>query len=458
MEKLTLSEIALDCGAKAPEGAGDITVSGISTDSRAIVPGGLFVALTGEKYDGHDYIGAAEAAGAAAALCQKEVGQTGIPVILVKDTRRALMELARAYRGRFSPKTVGVTGSVGKTTTKEIIASVLSQRFDTLKNEGNLNNDIGVPLSLMRLEKRHEAAVFEMGMNHFGELSALTSLVRPDIAIITNIGITHIEYLGSREGILRAKLEILEGLRPGGVAIFNGDEPLLWALKGKLGCDILYYGVENSRCDIRAAGIKAELGGMTFSLSAPSCRFDAHIPMAGRHNVYNSLAAAAVALRCGLTPEQIITGLAGAKSAGMRQHIFEAGGITIVEDCYNASPDSMAASLGVLSELPAGGRKYAVLGGMLELGSETERAHVRVGRLAASCADVLLVYGKGAEGYMEGARMAGMRAENIRAFDSHQAIAVALRMDAAPGDAILFKGSRGMRMEEALGLFLEAGK
>ncbi len=458
MEKLTLAEIALDCGAKAPEGAENIAVSGIFTDSRAIAPGGLFVALTGEKYDGHDYIGAAAAAGATAALCQKEISHAGLPVVMVDDTRRALRELSRAYRRRFTALTVGVTGSVGKTTTKEIIYCVLSEGFKTLKNDGNLNNDIGVPMSLMRFEKQHEAAVFEMGMNHFGELSVLTRLVQPDIAVITNIGITHIEYLGSREGILRAKLEILEGLRPGGIAIFNGDEPLLWNLKGKLGCDILYYGIENSRCDIRAAGLKSELGGMSFSLSAPSCRFDAHIPMAGRHNVYNSLAAAAVALRCGLKPEQIITGLARAQGAGMRQHIFDCAGITIVEDCYNAGPDSMAAALGVLSELPVSGRKYAVLGGMLELGSESESAHVRVGRLAASCADVLLVYGKGAGGYMEGARMAGMPAENIRTFDTHQALAAALKLDTVPGDAVLFKGSRGMRMEEALKLFLEAAK
>lgn len=464
MERFELGEAARWArGTLHGEHAAQAIIESVSTDSRQIGQNCLFIPLAGDRFDGHDFIGQAIANGAAAVLSHREEEHYAVPHIQVPDTRTALLHLAGGYRAALPARVVGVTGSVGKTTTKEMIASVLAQHCETLKTEGNLNNEIGLPLNLLRIEKAVKAAVLEMGMNHFGELSRMTAAAQPDIAVITNIGTSHIEFLGSREGICRAKLEILEGLRPGGVAILCGDEPLLWEKRGQLPCETIYYGIDNPECDIIADDIVNEGAVVRFEIRNHKlwdCRqipvgesVRAHLCVAGRHNVCNALAAAAVALCFGEEPCDIVAGLGAYRPEGLRQNTYEKNGFTIFADCYNASPDAVEAALQALSEIRVKGRRIAVLGGMLELGSYQEEGHRRAGRAAAKYADGLYLYGAGSDFTRTGALEAGMKNENIHSFETHEALAEALRADAQPGDALLFKGSRGMRMERALELF-----
>lgn len=438
------------------------SIDSVSTDSRHIGQNCLFIPLVGERFDGHDFIAQAIENGAAAILTHRDDAYT-VPAIRVRDTGQALLDLAGGYRTEMPARVVGVTGSVGKTTTKEMIASVLSQHCQTLKTEGNLNNEIGLPLTVLRLEKQHAAAVLEMGMNHFGELSRQTAAARPNLAVITNIGTSHIEFLGSREGILQAKLEILEGLKPDGAAILCGDEPLLWEKRGKLPCRTIYYGTENPECDLTAESIVNEGEVVRFEIKNRGlwdCRnlpvgqsIRAHLCVAGRHNVRNALAAAAVALAFGEEPGDIALGLGDYRPDGLRQNTYEKNGFQIFADCYNASPDAMEAALQAFSEMPCAGRRFAVLGGMLELGDYAAEGHRRAGRAAAQYADALYLYGVDADETRAGALEGGMDAAFIRIYETHEALAQALRADAKAGDALLFKGSRGMKMERALQLF-----
>ncbi len=432
----------------------DGIITQISTNSKEIPENCLFLPLKGERFDGHDFIQSAVENGAAAVMSHKKGLSLSVSVIEVEDTRQALLDLAAGYRSRFPIPVVGLTGSVGKTTTKEMVWSVLSQKYDTLKTEGNFNNQVGLPKTIFRLEDHHQAAVLEMGMSDFREIASMTAAARPDVAIITNIGVSHIEFLGSREGICQAKLEILEGMTEKGTVILNGDEPLLWNKKEEIRQNILFFGMENPNCDFRAIDIRNTEKGVAFTLCYGEKRLAAEIFVPGRHNVMNALAAAAAGYVLGLSDEEILQGLAAYETVGMRQKLFEKNGLTIYEDCYNASPDSMDAALTVLQELPAAGAKMAVLGGMLEMGDYAKEGHRQVGRKAAACADRLYLYGPGAEDYREGALTAGMAAERIRIFDDHPALAQALREDCKKGDALLFKGSRGMKMETALKLLM----
>ena len=352
---------------------------------------------------------------------------------------------------------VGVTGSVGKTTTKELLYATLAQQFRAEKTEGNLNNEIGLPLTLVRMTKDTEVMVAEMGMNHFGELSRMTAAAQPDYAVITNIGTSHIEFLGSREGICKAKLEILEGLREGGTAVLCGDEPLLWDKRDSLGCKVCTYGVENEACDLVAqlredGSFTVKNNGLESETLPIGESFTARLAIPGAHNVLNALAAASVGLLMGETVENIVRGLSSYTASGMRQNIYEQNGFRIYADCYNASPDAMEATLRVLGTLGEGGRRIAVLGSMLELGDYTEEGHRRAGRAAAEFADALYAYGPSADAIARGAKEKGMTA--VHAFDDQNELVRALRADAKPGDALLFKGSRGMRMERALALFM----
>lgn len=464
MERFELGEAARWArGTLHGDHAAETVISHVSTDSRQIGQNCLFVPLAGERFDGHDFIEQAIKNGAVAVLSHRADESYAVPSVQVEDTRLALLRLAGGYRAGLPVRVVGITGSVGKTTTKEMVASVLSQHCETVKTEGNLNNEIGMPLTLLRLEKSTRAAVLEMGMNHFGELSRMTAAARPDFAVITNIGTSHIEFLGSREGICRAKLEILEGLQPGGVAVLCGDEPLLWEKRGQLPCETVYYGIDNPQCDIIAENIVNEGEIVRFEIRNHKlweCRqipvgesIRAHLCVAGRHNVLNALAATAVALRFGEEPCNIVAGLAAYHPNGLRQNTYEKNGFTIFADCYNASPDAVEAALQALSEIRTKGRRIAVLGGMLELGSYQEEGHRRAGRAAAKYADGLYLYGAGSEFTRAGALEAGMKEENIHSFETHEALARALQTDAQPGDALLFKGSRGMKMEHALQLF-----
>ena len=450
MSRITLAQAAQWCGGTVDPKYAQISFLGASNDSRSVKPGQLFVALEGVR-DGHDFIPAALAAGAAAVLCSHSGG--GFPAIVVKDTRKALGDIAREERKRLNVKVVGVTGSVGKSTTKEMIVGILSQKYRTGKTPVNHNNDIGMPMAILALPEDTEVAVLEMGMNHFGEMAYLTSIAAPDIAVITNIGTMHIEHLGSREGILHAKLEILQGLRPGGHLIYNGDEPLLWNLRGSGSTAPHYFGLENPACDVKGS-VRQEAEGCTeLAVTAGEESFQVCLPVEGRHFVSDALAAVAVARLLEVPVEGIRQGLAGFRSMEGRQEIYEAGGYTIIRDCYNAGPESMAASLTVLGK--KNGRRIAVLGDMLELGVCTQAEHYRVGRIAAGKCDLLLALGKNAGRVVNGAITGGMRPVDAMAFDSAPELVRVLRAKARPGDIILFKGSRGMKMEQVLDQFLE---
>ncbi|MDO4845938.1 MAG: UDP-N-acetylmuramoyl-tripeptide--D-alanyl-D-alanine ligase [Oscillospiraceae bacterium] len=430
----------------------EILITGVQTDSRKVKQGDIFVALRGKKMDGHDYISQAVEKGAAAVLVSRDV-QTNRPKLFAEDTLLAYGALAAGYRKTLDAKTVAVTGSVGKTTTKEMIAAVLSAEYPTAKSEGNHNNAIGVPMSILEAPTEARWLVLEMGMNHFGELSYLTSIARPDVAVITNIGTAHIEHLGSREGILKAKLEILEGLDPAGVCVWNGDEPMLWERRKDCGFTVLTFGIKNQNCDFIAEDVRQLDGGMSFRVCGKGHHFEVFVPQEGEHIAMNALAAIAVGLNCGIRPEKIQTALSTFMNTGMRQQIMDHEGVTIIADCYNAGPESMAASLKMLGSHPTKGNRIAVLGDMLELGNRSAAEHYRVGRLSAKNADILLTYGANATRVVAGAITGGMDPKNCRCFQSHEEMAEMLAVLAKPGDAVLFKGSRGMRMENVMHLY-----
>ena len=451
---LTLKQVAQWCdGSVAPEFA-NLEITGVSTDTRSIKPGELFIALQGDSYDGHIFVRQALEKGAGAVLTHKQMGP-GVPAVFVDDTLEALGALARGYRASHSCQVIGITGSVGKTTTKEMIADILATTYRTCRTRGNHNNNVGLPLSILQIEPDCEMAVMEMGMNHFREMSYLTSIARPNVALINNIGTMHIEHLGSREGILTAKMEILEGLMPNGETVFNGDEPLLWNQREQLNRKPVYFGIENPACDLTATNIVQADGGMYFRIVGSGQEFDVFVPAEGMHIVYDALAAVTVGLLENVRPERIQAALSRFRNTGSRQSIYEKGGYTIIEDCYNAGPESMKAALGVLAEHAGEGRRIAVLGDMLELGTCSIAEHYRLGRLAAENADIVYAYGPHSDRVVIGAVTGGISNKCTARFDTHEEMASMLRRIAKPGDTLLFKGSRGMKMETVLKLFLE---
>lgn len=454
MERFTLAQAAAWTKGEA---RGEAVLDAVSTDSRQIGANTLFIPIHGDNLDGHNFIDKAIDNGAAAIMSHRRNEEYDRPTLYVKNTSKALLDLAGGYRELCGGKVVGITGSVGKTTTKELTYAVLAEGFRAQKTEGNFNNEIGLPLTLFRMTRQTEVMVAEMGMNHFGELSRMTAAARPDLAVITNIGTSHIEFLGSREGILKAKLEILEGLKPGGCAILCGDEPLLWENRDLLGCRVITYGIENRSCDLTCRmtgdGAFAIVNNSLLCDSLPvGAAFEAKLSLPGAHNILNALAAAAVGLTLGEPTDAIARGLAAYEASGMRQNIYEQNGFRIFADCYNASPDAMEAALAVLGDMGQTGRRIAVLGSMLELGDYAEEGHRRAGRAAADNADVLYAYGPDADAMVRGARERGMQA--AFAFGDQNELVQTLRQAAHTGDALLFKGSRGMKMERALGLFL----
>ncbi len=317
----TLSVIAGWCGGTvAPEYA-EVSIRGVSTDTRTIQAGQLFIPLQGDRFDGHDYIDAAIQAGAAAVLTARDLSPE-IPAIRVEDTMKAMLDISSAYRDSLKARVVAITGSVGKTTTKEMIAAILATTYRVWKTRENHNNRIGLSQTLLDTPADTEYLVLELGMNHFGEMRELTAVAKPDLVVITNIGSMHIEHLGSREGILQAKLEILEGLRPGGTAVFNGDEPLLWGLHNIQADRIIYFGIENEKCDIRARNLETPEGGIRFTIEGLGQRFDVYVPMEGRHSSQNATAAAAVAVCCNVVPANIQTALARFQNTDMRQKTY----------------------------------------------------------------------------------------------------------------------------------------
>jgi len=426
----------------------DLPVNCITTDSRKIEKGCVFIAVVGERFDGNDFVMEALEKGAAAAVVSRHFDDDRC--IWVPNTLDAYSAMACNYRKQFHPLVVGVTGSVGKTTTKEMVAAILSKFGKTLKNEGNRNNEIGLPETVLKLDESTELAVFEMGMSALGEISRLSRCAMPYAGIITCIGVSHIEMLGSQENILKAKMEILDGMPADGLLVLNGDDPFLNSVRDSLTCRVATFAVDNDSCDVTAREISCKTFPSTFTIrDKEHGSFYVTIPCSGIHAVKDALAAYTLATRLGLDPGTCASALSEYAPSGMRQRFRTVRGITVIEDCYNANPDSMEASLKTLADLPCNGIKIAVLGDMLELGDISDDAHRKTGVLAGTLGlDILLCCGEKMKLAAETAAEAGVSC--VRHFEDKMEIADYLRECAHAGDMVLFKASRGMALEDIM--------
>ncbi len=449
----------MSAGSLHTEELGDIAVRGLCTDSREADTETAFVAMRGERVNGHDYIDAALANGCRCFICEQNtqpIADANAAAVVVGDSEMALSRLAYAYREALSCKTVAVTGSVGKTTAKEMISAVLSRAKKTHKSKGNYNSVVGMPLSVMETPTDVEVSVLEMGMSSFGEIERMSITAQPDIAVITNIGSSHMEMLGSRENICRAKLEILCGLADGGTLILNGDEPLLENVGGK-NYHTQYVSLMRKNADFFAQNIRINCESTRFDVvwRGGVCR-DLEIRVMGRHNVYAALYAFAVGTQIGLDTEQIRAGLLDFEAEGMRQNRYLVKDITVIEDCYNASPESMIAALDVLKLYSAQtcGRSIAVLGDMLELGEGSSAAHRKVGAHLADCGiDTLIAVGRDGLQIVTGAMQRGMPLQRMVREgdrDAIERIGDTLIERLRPGDTVLFKASRSVRLERVI--------
>ena len=437
----------------------NIQINSLCTDSREADENTAFFALVGERVNGHDYIPAAISAGCRCIISQEPISSAiigeKIALIIVKDSEMALSYMASAQlEGRTYP-VIAVTGSVGKTTTKDMIAAVMREGKRTYVSSGNHNSVIGMPLSVMEIPQDCECAVLEMGMSDFGEIERMSLVAEPDIAVITNIGTSHMEALGDRRGICRAKLEVLCGLKKGGYLILNGDEPLLKNIGGR-SYHTVYVSLKRANADFFAQNIRTEFSGTRFDVVHKGVTYpNFYIPVSGRHNVWAALYAFAVATLQGLSPEKIQNGLAHFRPADMRQGITDFEGVTLIEDCYNAAPESMRAAIDVLCECaPKKGHRIAVLGDMLELGRQSIALHRAVGEyLQERGVDLLIAVGNGGVEIAQGAVEAGMNPANAFLFidrDNVDAIAKGLHSHVKAGDTVLFKASRGVRLERVI--------
>ena len=425
-----------------------VTIQAVVTDSRKVVPGCVFVCFPGERVDGHTFAAGAYQNGATYIIANHPV--EGVPAertVVVPDSALAMIRMASNYRMLFSPRIIGVTGSVGKTTTKEFCYAVLSAFGNALKTEGNQNNDIGVPNTLFRLAPETEYAVVEMGMDHAGEIERLTRCVRPSAGIITMIGVSHLENLGTRENILKAKMEICAGLPDGAPLVLNADNDLLPTAQVPARLRAVWFGIEKD-ADVRAENIVTGAQGTSFTIvDRENGSFQVSIPTAGLHTVYDALSAYAAATRLGLDPARCAAALSNYQTTGMRQHIVEKGGVTVIEDCYNASPDSMKAAISVLKALP-NARKIALLGDMLELGDASEEGHRHTGEWVAEAGiNVLIAYGPRSGAMAEAAKAQGVTTVHCQ---NEQEVLQCLRQFVQPGDALLAKASHAMKLEELL--------
>lgn len=439
-----VSDIAKITGG-ALHGDGSAAVTGVVIDSRAVTAGCLFAAIPGERVDGHDYIGKAFDAGAACCLAMRVPAGETRPVIVVPDTAAALEQLAAAYRARLSIPVLGVTGSVGKTTAKEMVASVLSQRWNVLKTEKNFNNQLGVPLTLFRMEPEHDAAVVEMGVSHFGDMAPLAAMVQPTAMLFTIIGHAHLEHLIDRPGVCREKTSVLATMPADAVAFCNGDDDLLRALDCKQ--RKVTFGLSEG-CTVRAVDYR-ELGanGSECTIVCGERRLPVRIHAYGEHMVYAALEGAAVGLEFGLTDEEIIRGIAAYQPVGSRAGVVKTARFTIIDDCYNANPDSMAAALRSLHGLQ-GGRKVAILGDMKELGENERTLHRTLGRQAAGeGVELLLTCGPLAAEIAAGARETGQGVE-VYDFETLDALLAQLPALVQAGDTVLVKASHSMHFEQ----------
>jgi UDP-N-acetylmuramoyl-tripeptide--D-alanyl-D-alanine ligase len=452
MNPLTLSQIAQFAGASLASGAESV-VTNVSSDSRTIKPGELFVALSGENFEGHDFVEAAAKAGATGALVDvRWAGNVpdNFALLRATDTLQAYQALATNYRRSLALKVLAITGSNGKTSTKDFAGSILARRFRVTKTQGNFNNHVGLPRTILQATSDDEVAVWELGMNHPGEIAALAKIAAPDAAIITNIGVAHIEFMGSREAIAREKGALAEAIEPQGTVILNADDPFSEGIAARTRAKVILAGTTAGT--VRAIELGQSAEGAEFTIVEAGHRCRAKLPVAGSHMVQNALLAVAAGRAFGLSIEECAAGLAAAPLTKARLQIREIGGIQFLDDSYNANPDSMKAALRTLVELHTDGKRIAVLGEMRELGAESERGHREVGETAATLGvNQLITIGKAAEAIAEAARTAGL--EKVSPARTTGDAARLLGEVAEPGDLVLIKGSRGARTEQVIEQF-----
>lgn len=450
METRSVEFILGACAGKLVAGQPGTLVKRVNTDSRAAQPGDLFIALAGERHDGHDFLRDVVQKDVAAVMVEANRVPASLPkcaVIAVENTRKALGQLAARYRSDFSLPVVAVGGSNGKTTTKELVASILRQKLDTVWSEASFNNDIGVPLTLLRLEKKHEAGVMEVGTNHPGELAPLLGMVQPRLGVITNIGREHLEFFNDLAGVAREEGTIAEKLPAGGVLFMNGDNEWTAQIVNRTRARAVRVGM-GANNDWRAANIRLANQGVAFRVEAPATDFSGEyrINLVGRHQVMNALLAMAVSAELGLGRSEIEKGLAECQPAKMRMQLWESNGVRVLDDAYNANADSMLAALQTLEDIPCKGRRVAVLGDMAELGSHSEEAHIEVGRhVAKSGVGQLFAIGQMASFIAKAARETGMN--RVFEFLDIESAAAAVKSFVKPGDVVLLKASRVARLE-----------
>lgn len=448
MKNMTLNEITNACHGTyfGPADISGKEVSSVVIDSRKVEKNSLFVAIRGARVDGHTFIPQTIENGALCALSEDNLGDVTFPYILVDSCEQALKDLAEHYRKSLGIKVVGITGSVGKTSTKEMIASVLEQKYNVLKTQGNFNNEIGVPLTIFNIREEHEIAVLEMGINHFGEMTRLAKMARPDICVITNIGVAHMELLGSRDGILKAKTEMFQYMNPEGTIIFNGDDDKLITYHPENNVEPVYFGLGDNS-SFRAEQIENKgLRGTDATFITPNSSFSAHISIPGEHMVHNALAGIAVGYALGMTDEEIKAGIEALKPLAGRNHLIETDTYTIIDDCYNANPISMKASIDVLAK--ADTRTVAILGDMGELGVTEKEMHYDVGKHVADCKiNVLICVGTLSQELARGAKEEN---DEIAVYHYPDKDSFFADMDSVlqKGDTILVKASHSMAFEK----------
>lgn len=428
-------------------------ITGVVTDNRQVTEGGMFVAIKGAKVDGNRFVPAAYESGALCCMSEDEPGEQKKAYIQVKDCLQAIKDMAAYYRTICTLPIVGITGSVGKTTTKEMLASVLSTHFNTLKTLGNFNNELGMPLTLLRLREEHEAAIVEMGISDFGEMSRMTAIARPDMCVITNIGCCHLEQLGDRDGVLKAKTEIFQGMKEGGTVFLNGDDDKLITVTQVHGKRPVFFGL-NDNNDVHPLKITSKgLSGTDVTVQTSRGTLQITIPVPGRHMITNALAAVAVGQQMGLSDEEIVQGIAAFRPVDGHGSVFATEHFTIMDDCYNANPVSMQAGVRLLSEVPE--RKVAILGDMFELGAEEEKLHYETGRYVAGCGlDQIICIGTLAKQYLAGITDVDPSA-NVIWFATLEEAMAKLPDLLKEQDAILIKASHGMHFEKIVAYFKE---
>lgn len=447
MKRLSLKEI-IGCTNGITTMATEGYINGVSTDTREDLKGKLFIALEGDSFDGHDFINKALEKGAVAVIAHKDVNCDRL--IKVANTKQALIDIATYYRSLFDVKVIGITGSVGKTTTKDMVASVVGRKYEILKTEQNLNNEIGVSKTILNLHEDVDVAIIEMGMCNFGEILEITNIIKPDIGVITNIGVSHIENLKTRENIFKAKMEILGGMKKGSMLILNKDVDFFSNYSNE-GYDIKFYSIKSENADVFANNIYYNLEKINFDIVDGSLKIKVKLPCLGEHIVYSALVAYIIGRQLEISVDDILEGLKLYRPSGMRQKIVDVKGIKFIEDCYNASPDSMKAAIETLSGITISGRKIMVISDMLELGCIANKEHYNVGRLIAK-SDIGKIYcfGDFSKQYVIGAIENGMSKKDVEIFPSKIELEKKLKTEIKSGDIIWFKASRGMKLEEVI--------